>query len=349
MNKPDEGEKMKTETVSQLLAGGHLAFAREPRDNPDNLRFSRYALTPIEHDYPGKSPAMWNAAYRKFGFDAGYIFLVGEPQNAQEILGAFQNDPKYIGGGAGVGFKDEAVKYIGLDPMAEAIGAINFIMKMPDGSLRGYNTDGLGYAMGLAERFTARGDDLYGKKAVMLGAGGTGNAIAFALAERGMTVTILNRTVKKAEELAARVNRFMGIQLASFGGEENIPDEILKADAIINVSTKGSSGEMAEYSALAPATLPATPENVNKNLTETRRLLGLVPKKTIVSDVVLTKEPTPFLRVASELGFETLDGVPMVVNQGVEAFWLLHGQDLTWNGVKKEDLAAVMKEAASQK
>ncbi|MFA6105645.1 MAG: hypothetical protein WC725_03580 [Patescibacteria group bacterium] len=339
----------KIKGAGELLESGAMKIAKLPADNPSSLDFDHYTLPLIEHDYPAKTPVMWNAAYRKFGLKTGNIMLVGDPTHAKEILTVLENDPKYLGGGAGVGFKDEASKHLELDPAAEAIGAINFILKTPEGKLRGYNTDGLGYAESLAERFAAQGEDIRGKKAVLLGAGGTGNAVAFALAEKGMKITILNRTEKKAEELATRINRYIGAEIASFGGELMTASEITSADAVINVSTKGAAGEMAEYSALAPARLPATPENLAENYLNAARLFEFIPKKAVVSDIVLTKEGTPFLKKAAELGFETLDGVPMVVNQGVEAFWLLHSKELIEKGVTKQELAETMKEAANRK
>jgi shikimate dehydrogenase len=339
----NERKPMKIRSVEDLIREGDLSFAREPKHNPGELNFPRYALTPIEHDYPGKSPVMWNHAYQKFGIDAGYVFMIGNPEKASVILEAFNADPKYIGGGAGVGFKDEVVKYIDLDPMAKAIGAINFIMKV-DGKLRGYNTDGLGYAASLSAMFDG---DLTDKRIVVLGAGGTGNAIAFALAGMKARVVILNRTVEKAKELADRINRFEGREAATYGGEDQIVKTVLNADAIVNVSTKGAVGPMEQYSALAPARLPATPENVAANLAEAAAILDRMSHTTIVSDVVLTKKPSPLLAAATQRGFKTLDGIPMVVNQGVEAFWMLHGQELRTKGITKGELAEAMKEAAN--
>lgn len=192
-------------------------------------------------------------------------------------------------------------------------------------------------------------EELADKKAVILGAGGAGNAVAFALAEKGMRIVILNRTVAKARDLADKINRYfkkMGAdEMVRFGGEELIAAEVRDADAVINVSTKGSAGELQKYSALAPAELPANKENISENLKRAEAISRAMPRDTIISDIVLGKKPTPLLEQARNAGFEILDGVPMVINQGVEAFWLLYGKELEAKNITKEQVAEVMKRA----
>jgi len=338
--------------VGDLTKVGVLTYAYEPKENPGNMDFSSYTIPLIEHDYPAKTATMWNAAYREFGIDAGNIMLVGDPRQCKHILEVFRQDTKYRGGGAGVGFKDEVIPFLDeIEPLAQEIGAVNFIMKTSDGKLKGFNTDGAGYAQGLEEVFKRRREELRGKKAVILGAGGAGNAVAFALAEKGMKVVVLNRTVAKACDLASKINEYLGKkgvrEAVRFGGEELIAAEVRNAAAVINVSTKGSSGELEKYSALAPAVLPATEENVRENLERARAVLNTMPREATVSDIVLGKKLTPLLQAAEEAGFEILDGVPMVINQGVRAFWLLYGKELEDKKVTKEQVAEVMKRAAS--
>ncbi len=190
-----------------------------------------------------------------------------------------------------------------------------------------------------------------GRKAVILGAGGAGNAVAFALAEKGMRVVILNRTVAKARDLADKINRYFkkvgSDEIVRFGGEELIAAEVRDADAVINVSTKGSVGELEKYSALAPVVLPANKENIRENLKRAEAVLRAVPRNAIISDIVLGKELTPLLQAAKKAGFNVLDDIPMVINQGVEAFWLLYNKELQAKNITKEQVAEVMKRAAS--
>lgn len=334
------------------FCNGLLRFAVEPAKNPGNgadlESHAHYGIALIEHDYPGKTPAMWNAAYKHFGIDSSVAMMVGDPAKASEILFALKKDPKYIGGGAGVGFKDVAIDFVDeLDPLAEAIGAINLIEKLPSGELKGWNTDGIGYRQSLEELLEREGKTLNNAKVVMLGAGGTGNAIAFALAEKGAKIVIINRTIQKAEELAERINARQGTKVTVAFGEYALSVEALDADVLINVSTKGASGDFSEFSALAPAKLPATPENIAENLEKSKEVIKKMNHSAILSDIVLRNEPTPFLKQAHENGFVTLDGVPMVINQGVEAFLILHGDEIGRTEEVRTKLREIMKEAAN--
>ncbi len=327
-----------------------LTLAKLPPANPSSFAvldaYPRYTLTLIGHDYPGQTPAMWNAVYRQFDFKVAAAMLVGQLPDLPEIVALLKADSKYIGGGVGVGFKDQIIDLLDqLDPLAAAIGAVNLIEKLPDGQLKGWNTDGLGYTDSLSEVCQARGWHLAGLRVVILGAGGTGNAIAFALAEYGAELTIINRTTAKAVALSDRINRYAKKAISVGVGEEALRKELPLAQVVLNVSTKGAVGELAAYSALAPAILPATAENIHQNLVEAEALFAATPKTAIVSDVVLSAKPTPFLATAKRLGFTTLDGVPMVINQGAAAFKIIHGREL---GPADHNLVRqVMKQTAS--
>lgn len=341
----------KLSSAEELVKLGVLRFAQMPSENPDHLKFGFYTLPLIGHDYPAKTPIMWNKVYEQFGIEAGNVMLVGNPKTTKQIFEILRRDSKYLGGGMGVGFKDEAVPYLDeLDSVAEAIGAVNFVLRTPDGRLKGFNTDGQGYAKGLKEVFARHGQALSGKKAIILGAGGSGNAIAFALAEEGMNLFIANRTIAKAEALARRLKEYLSQQgreiNVSFGGEDAIEQEVQDADAVVNVSTKGAEGALKDYFPLAPANLPPTKENIANNRETASRIMAKIPKDAIISDIILGIGATPFLSEAKAAGFETLDGIPMVANQGVEAFFILHNEELQKRGISRNDVYETMRRAA---
>jgi shikimate dehydrogenase len=338
--------------AAELIELGTLQYADLPKSNPNQLRFIHYTLPLIAHDYPAKTAVMWNVVYQAFELPVRNVMLVGNPDDAEAVLQVLRRDPKYLGGGAGVGFKEKVIPFLDeVDRLVDMTGSTNFILKDSTGKLVGFNTDGEGYAMGLEQAFLAEGEtDLRHKKVILLGAGGTANAIAFALTKRGMKLIIVNRTLEKGKDLAEKLNRsFPGKGTpAKYDAEHALKQLVFNADVIVNASTKGTVGSLEKYSALAPALLPASPENIEKNLVEAAEVLSLIPRYAIVSDVILGKEPTPLIKTAQAAGYTVLDGLPMVINQGVEAFWLLHGQELEAKGVKKEELAAVMKKAAHQ-
>lgn len=355
-NKKEVSEMAK---IEDLISNKILQFGKSAKQNPENFDFPAFCIGIADEDYPAQTPFLWNTAYKSFDLPTRNIRLFGDPRNLAKILAIFKADQRYIGGDVGVGFKDEAWQLVDIiDPLAKMMQSINVIVKTPNNQLKGFNTDGLGYAQSLEKVFRQKKQELADKKAVILGAGGTGNAITFALAQRGMRLVILNRTVSKARVLAERINEAMSLEGAEkvrFAGEDQIPIEVSDADVVINVSTKGATGEMEEINALAPAELPGTESPDKRDLAiginhdKAERTIKLIPKQTIMSDVVLTKGPTPFLRLAQNHGFQTLDGFPMVLYQAIEAFWLVNEKILKSKGITKKNIADVMSKASGIK
>jgi shikimate 5-dehydrogenase len=357
-------------TLPSLIRRGTLTIAEQPPANPTNLEFNQYVIPLIGKDYPAKTAAMWNAAYEAMGLPIRNIMLVGSAKDLAEIYKTLADDSKYLGGGVGVGLKDESLPYLDeLDSTAEEAGSVNFIRRVNGGSLRGYNTDGIGYAQGLADLLQKRGTTLAGKKVVMLGAGGTASSIGIALADQQVELVILNRTVETAKQLAQRINthvekkyhpiarffrkigrliHFPMHTTVRFGGEDSIPHEIRNADVVANVSSKGEVGQLADYSALAPAILPPTPQNIAQNRAVSKAMLSGMMPHVIISDIVIRKgELTPTLQDAAAMGYITQDGLPMVINQGVKAFWILHGEELAKKNVSETEIQTIMTKAAT--
>lgn len=338
--------------IENLIEKKDIVIAKEPQDNEYAVAdFARkVTLSLVAHDYQAKTPVMWNALYRNFQLEVKNLMFLTRAEKIADVFAVLRRDKGYLGGGIGVGFKDLAIEHLDeVDPIARSIGAVNIVVKQKNGELKGYNTDGAGYVDSLEELLARRNEKLKGKKVVLLGAGGTANAIAFMLAERGANIVILNRTMQTAETLADRINKYFQLSCensARFGGENLIAQEVADADVVINASVKGSIGNLEEYSALAPAILPANGENVTKNLSESKKILQSMSKSVVISDVVLRSGQTPLLALAESMGFETLNGVPMVINQGVEAVWLIHGSELESKGFTKQDAFLVMKNAA---
>jgi shikimate dehydrogenase len=333
-------------SVSELL-GSLLAVAAQPPGNPERLDAPLYTLPLLGHDYPALTPVMWNACYERFGFPVRNVALVCRAADLGRIFALLREDTRYLGGGIGVGLKPEAAQHLDhTDPLAQAIGAVNLIRRTRDGRLTGHNTDGDGYLQSLEETLGATRGDVTGLKVLLLGAGGSGRAIALALARRGAHIVVLNRTPERAARLADHVNRFVARPVCRAGGEAELRSEASRADVIVNVSTKGATGPLEPYCALAEAPLPVTPEHVEQNRAASRSLLASLPRSTIISDVVIRDGPTPTLALARELGFTTLDGVGMVVHQGVDAFGLVHEDELKQQGITRSEVAAVMQHAA---
>ncbi|HEX8199430.1 MAG TPA: shikimate dehydrogenase [Isosphaeraceae bacterium] len=187
-----------------------------------------------------------------------------------------------------------------LSPAAEAIGAVNCVARRGAEWL-GENTDGKGFLQALAAVRPPRG-----LRAVILGAGGAARAIAVELALAGAAhLTIVNRTPRRGEALAEQVRLRTGVPAlpVPWEGEYPVPAE---ADLLVNAT---SIGLFPDVDARVP-------------LDATTLRPGL-----IVSDVIPNPPRTRLLRDAAARGCTTLDGLGMLVNQGVLGIRLWTGRD----------------------
>jgi len=157
-------------------------------------RTSVYGLIgdPLEHSI---SPQIQNAAYAKMGLDAVYLCFrvrgsVVKAVRAAPILGI-------SGLNVTIPYKSRVIRALdAVDELARKIGAVNVIRFGEETA--GYNTDVAASMRVLRE---VAGDDLSGRSALLLGAGGSARAMAFGLAQEGCAVVVLNRTARKSARL----------------------------------------------------------------------------------------------------------------------------------------------------
>jgi shikimate dehydrogenase len=179
------------------------------------------------------------------------------------------------------------------DAAATAIGAVNTIW-YEDGELVGSNTDAHGFIANLDDR--APGWDAGATRAVILGAGGATRAAIFALRQRGLAITLVNRTRAHADDLAAHFNAFPGpkvdvvnwCDLASVLGD---------ADLLVNTTVLGMLGK------------PAMEIDIT----------GLKPSATVY-DIVYVPLETGLLKQARAMGHRGVDGLGMLLHQGIPGF-----------------------------
>jgi shikimate dehydrogenase len=191
-------------------------------------------------------------------------------------------------------FKREVVALLDeIDPVAARLGSVNTVA-IRDGRTVGYNTDVTGYARGLSEQLP----DVAKRSVVQVGAGGVGNAIAFALAEAGVEqLQIRDVDASRAAELAENLNTATGTSIATGGGTEGVEDAIAAADGVVNATPLG----MLSHPGTSFDTSCLTPGHW-------------------VSDVVYMPVSTQLLQEARAVGCRTLDGTHMAVYQAVDAF-----------------------------
>jgi len=254
----------------------------------------KYAVigNPIEHS---KSPLIHSLFARQSGQDMEYGRVLGDPGGFSEDVRRF-----FATGGRGmnvtVPFKEQAWAIVDeRSPRAESAGAVNTLIGLTNGGLRGENTDGVGLVRDLVEN---HGFAFDGKRLLLLGAGGASRGVLGPLLETGLVeLVIANRNAEKALGLAvagAALGPVSGCGLDGLAARQ--------FDLIINATSAGLSG-----------TVPIIPDEC------------LAPGGWTY-DMLYGDAPTPFRRWGAEHGAaSSLDGLGMLVEQAAESFFLWRG------------------------
>lgn len=258
----------------------------------------RYAVigNPIEHS---KSPQIHRAFAKQTGQQLEYTRLLGE-------LGQFDHQVKTFIANNGKGlnvtvpFKEDAWRLVNeRSPRAESARAVNTIILLADGRLRGDNTDGIGLVRDLC---TNQGANLKGANILLLGAGGAARGVLHPLLEAAPTqITVANRTASKAVDLATSLTELGPIKGCGF-------DELRgqQFDIIINATAAGLSNQVPD--------IPG----------------GLVAEGGWCYDMVYGDRPTAFMAWGKQQGAaRSVDGLGMLVEQAAESFYL-------WRGVRPD-------------
>ncbi len=259
---------------------------------------------PVDHSL---SPAMHSEAYKHLHMDGQYVYLganikierLKDAVDAVRVLGI-------RGLTCTIPHKVKVLQYIDeVDKTAHMIGAANTIVNT-NGVLKGYNTDWLGVVTPL-EKIT----NLKNKNISVIGAGGASRAIVYGMKEKGAKVTIYNRTIESAQQLAHEFDcKVHPIQDHQY---------ILESDIIINATSVGM-GDLEDQSPI--------PENVLR-------------KGQIVFDIVYTPYETELLKMAKRKGAHVIHGMEMLLYQGTAQFELYTGVKAPIDVMKKTLLSAL--------
>lgn len=196
---------------------------------------------PVRHSL---SPAMHNELFRRQRIDAIYVAFDVPGERAGAVAGAVRT-LGLSGVNLTVPFKERVLPELDeLSATARVAGAVNVVIREAD-RLVGYNTDGEGYLRALHEEL---GITPVNTRAVVLGAGGTGRAVAAALAAHGATaVTLLNRTQARAEvACAALATAFPTVEFTAGALEPARFSAVApSADLVVNCTAGGGAAAVA--------------------------------------------------------------------------------------------------------
>lgn len=232
---------------------------------------------------------MQNAAFRILGLHWRYVKLPVPPALFTETVRALPGSG-FRGANVTIPHKRAALELADeRTPSAAAIGAANTLTFLEHGRIEAHNTDAPGFIAALGE------DDVRGLRACVLGAGGAGRAVAWALREAGAAeVSVWNRTPERATDLAKALGVTSVLRPPS-------------SDLLVNATSVGLEPRLDEA-----ATLEA---------------LQLDQPAPIVVDLVYGETRTPLLEWADRAGSRTVDGLEVLVRQGALSFERWTGLD----------------------
>jgi shikimate dehydrogenase len=242
------------------------------------------------------SPAMHERAAEALGAHCHYQLI--------EVAGAGREELRLLLDGvrrlgfAGVNvtfpYKEAVISLLDdLSPGARAIGAVNTVV-VRDGRLIGHNTDTTGFARAITELVR----DPQRSRVAVIGAGGVGKAIGFALAETGVReIRIFDTDSAKAGQLAAQLAGKSGARVV-----DSVEDALRDATGVVNGSPVG----------MLPNRATPVPE-------------ALLHGDMWVADAVYTPLWTPLLNAAKARGAEVMTGRELAIYQAADAFELFTG------------------------
>ena len=233
---------------------------------------------------------MVEAAYRHHDLDWRYLTIEVAPDGLEDaVKGA--KAMGFQGFNCTIPHKVKVIEYLdGLGESASLMGAVNCVVRN-DGQWIGENTDGKGFVESLREL-----TDPSGKNIVIFGAGGAARAIGVEVALAGASkITIVNRTVERGEELTKLLDEKLPAEadFVPWDGVYAAPDG---TDVLINATSIGLFPDADARLALD---------------------VGTLREGMVVADVIPNPPATNLVRDARAKGCKVIDGLGMLVNQGV--------------------------------
>ena len=256
---------------------------------------------PVEHTM---SPAIHNTIAEETGQNLVYVpFHVPEGKVREAVEGAYALN--LLGCNVTVPYKSAVIPWLKeLDPLAERIGAVNTLVRTQDG-FKGYNTD----MPGLYRALASDGIALRGEHVIILGAGGVARAVAVMLADEAEEILILNRTVEKAQAIADEVNGYTGrktVRALPLDSYRQLPEE-------------------QRYLAIQATNVGMFPKTGEALIEDG----GFYERIHTGYDLIFNPVDTRFMQLTREAGGQACNGLKMLLYQGIIAYELWTGTEIT--------------------
>lgn len=252
---------------------------------------------PIEHS---RSPVMQNALLDHLNINAAYVPLSFLPEQLPNAIQAFRTFG-FIGANVTLPFKESIASYVDeLDSLSQFTGSVNTLYwknGVIGSTLMGTTTDPYGAIFNMKNALGPSFQINSSLKVALLGNGGAARAIAFVLATHGVELTIVSRTLAKAQLLASELAQATSAQpkVCLFQEFESITDHV---DLVLNATSVGMTPHDQES--------PLKKEQLRSH--------------QIVYDIVYTPPQTQLLKDAKSIGCKTISGTGMLAAQGAASF-----------------------------
>ncbi|OGW94390.1 MAG: shikimate dehydrogenase [Omnitrophica bacterium RIFCSPLOWO2_12_FULL_45_13] len=263
---------------------------------------------PVEHSL---SPAMQNAAFAAAKIDAEYKLFNVAPDNLEVFLRDLVKN-NIAGANVTIPHKVKAKEYIEkngvLDKYAERLGAVNTI-KVEDGKLKGFNTDGPGFYRSLVEDLKFEPE---GKTVFVLGAGGAARAIIMYLGNGPKKIYVDDIETRMTEEIKKHYEKYYDrhkLEVVKKGGKR---EAINSADLLIQATPVGMDSR--------------DPPPID---------IELLHPGLRVYDLVYNNPMTKLVEGATKKKLHATTGLGMLLYQGAMAFELWTGKKAPVDVMKK--------------
>ena len=242
------------------------------------------------------SSVIHTVGFKSMGLEATYETLETDPEDLVSRIKMLKNG-NYKGFNVTIPLKLPVALFVDeVDKSADIASAINTVVINPDRTMKGYNTDVIGFKKAIPNDFK-----LYGKVAGILGTGGASRAATVALAQAGVKeIRYYTRNIPNCLELLNYMRRvFPQVKFDAYQIE--FIRDLSMIDILVNTTPIGMLGRSAD---MTPVEKPQ---------------LMTLPQGALVYDVIYNPRKTVLLKLAESLGYRTVNGLDMFIGQAVAA------------------------------
>lgn len=257
------------------------------------------------------SAVIHKAGFKSLGIEASYEILETPPDELVDRVKYFKRND-YEGFNVTIPLKLPISLFVQeVDKYADIAGAVNTVKINSDKTFKGYNTDAMGFKKAIPQNL-----DFSGANVALLGTGGASRAAVLALSELGVKyIGVYTRNIPNAMDYMAYMRRkFPQIEFESH--QIDLVRDLSKYQLLVNTTPIGMLGRSADMTPIE--------ENV----------LRTMPANSTVYDVIYNPKKTILLKLAEKLGYNTINGLDMLVYQAVAAHEIWFGQTPDFNAMK---------------